>query len=400
MPNHRSHRPKSLYGAALAAALLLLTSPVGAAWEMSEFVIYLWNPPQAGTPEEKAEALAAAGFTVVDWDPDQLDVLSRHGLKGMVHNATPELAERIRSHPALWGYHLVDEPYPESQFPPIAERMRAIEAVDPDHPPFVNMLSTTGEFLRTYMRIVRPPLLSFDYYQWTWGSDRYFAKLEQFRDQAILAGVPLGSCIETTANPAIERGDTTYVADNALKLRQSVYTNLAYGVTMVEWFSAGRLFEPGTLELTPSGRDVAALNAELKRVGPMLVGLRSIDVYHTAPLPRGTRSAPQEHWVRLVGEADANGLVLGMFEDAEGADYAMVVNRDYRRAQSVTVQLQSKWLGIAPWHEAKTYTYDVEKLDKATSDWVTVSSTSSVGFTFVIDPADGELFRITTNVEE
>lgn len=379
--------------------LPLLGRPVGAAWEISEFVIYLWNQPQAGTAEEKARALAQAGFTVVDWDADQLDLLGPHGLRAMVHDATPELAVRLRTHPALWGYHLVDEPYPESEFAPLGERMRAIEAADPDHVPFVNVLSTTGEFLREYMRVVEPPLLSFDYYQWTWGSDRYFEKLEQFRDQAVLAGVPLGSCIETSANPAIERGDTTYLPDNALKLRQSVFTNLAYGVTMIEWFSASRLFEPGTLTLTPSGRDVAALNAELKRIGPALVGLRSLDVYHTAPFPEGTRSAPKEHWVRLIGEEDANGLVLGMFQDAAGADYAMVVNRDYRRSQSVTVRLQSKWLGIAPWHAKKAYTYGVEKLDKATGQWVTVSSTSFVGFTFVIEAADGELFRIATNVE-
>ena len=372
--------------------------PLRAAWEMDEFVIYLWNPLQTGTPEQQATALADAGFTVVDWNPEQLDLLMPHGLKAMVHDATPELAARIKDHPALWGYHLVDEPYPEREFPPIAERMRAIEAIDPDHVPFVNMLSTTGEFLRTYMRVVEPPLLSFDYYQWTWGSDRYFEKLEQFRDQAVLAGVPLGSCIETSANPGIERGDTSYLPDNAFKLRQSVYTNLAYGVTMVEWFSAARMFEPGTLELTTSGRDVAALNAELKRVGPVLAGLRSIDVYHTAPFPEGTRSAPKEHWVRLIGEEDANGLVLGMFEDADGVDYAMVVNKDYRRSQSVTVRLQSKWLGIAPWQEKKEYSYGVEKLDKATGEWTTVSSTSFVGFTFVIDPAEGELFRITTNV--
>ena len=378
---------------------LLIARPVRAAWDMSEFVIYLWNQPQAGTLEEQVAALAGAGFTVVDWDAERLDLLQAHGLKAMVHDATPELAARLRAHPALWGYHLLDEPYPESEFLPIAERMRAIEAVDPDHVPFVNVLSTTGEFLRTYMRDVRPPLLSFDYYQWTWGSDRYFEKLEQFRDQAVLAGVPLGSCIETSANPAIERGDTTYLPDNAAKLRQSVYTNLAYGVTMIEWFSAGRLFEPDTLTLTPSGRDVAALNAELKQVGPALVGLRSLDVYHTAPFPDGTRSTPTEHWVRLIGEEDANGLVLGMFQDVEGVDYAMVVNRDYRRSQSVTVRLQSKWLGIAPWHTKKQYTYGVEKLDKATGRWVTVSSTSFVGFTFVVDAADGELFRITTNVE-
>ena len=43
--------------------------------------------------------------------------------------------------------------------------MRALEQIDPDHIAFVNMLSTTGEFLRIYMKVVEPPMLSFDYYQ-------------------------------------------------------------------------------------------------------------------------------------------------------------------------------------------------------------------------------------------
>jgi hypothetical protein len=249
------------------------------------------------------------------------------------------------------------------------------------------------------MEIVQPELLSFDYYQWWWGSDRYFEKLEQFREQALLADVPLGSCIEVTANPGIERGDRTYLPDNAAKLRQSVYTNLAYGVKAIEWFSARHLFEPGTAKLTPWGEDVVAINRVLHLIGPELARLRSLDVYHTPPLPLGTREAPKEHWVRLVGEGDRAGLVYGMFEDEDGLDYVLVANRDYRDSQSVTMRLQSKWLGIAPWHEKKVYSYGIETLDKATGTWETVSSTSFVGFTFVIGPADGALFRITTTVE-
>ena len=204
---------------------------------------------------------------------------------------------------------------------------------------------------------------------------------------------------EVTANPGIERGDRTYLGDNAAKLRQSVYTNLAYGVKSIEWFSGGHLFEPKSTELTPWGQDVAAINHELKRVGPELAGLRSLDVYHTQPLPLGTREAPKEHWVRLISEERKGGVVYGMFEDDEGVDYVLVANKDYVFSQSLTMRLQSKWLGIAPWQEKKEYSYGIEKLDKSSGDWETISSTSFVGFTFVIGAADGELFRITTTVE-
>lgn len=385
----------------LAALLVFLAAavPLEAARESSDFVIYLWGSPEVEDLEAKARALAEAGFTVVDWDADKLDVLLEHGLKGMVHDPSLETASRLANHPALWGYHCGDEPYPEDQFPPIAERFRALRKADPNHPAFVNMLSTAGEFLRTYMEMVKPEILSFDYYQWWWGSDRYFEKLEQFRESALLARVPLASCIEASANPAIERGDTTYIRDNGAKLRQSVYTNLAYGVKAVEWFSSRIVFEPKSARLTPTGKDVAALNAELKKLGPVLVKLRSQDVYHTPPLAAGTRSAPKEHWVHLIGEEAKAGLVLGTFKDEAGVDYLLVANRDYERPQSVVVRLQSKWLGIAPWQKAKVYRYGIEKFDKASGGWTTISSSSFVGFNFVIAAADGELFRVTTHIQ-
>jgi hypothetical protein len=364
-----------------------------------EFMIYLWGVPDVEDPALRAQALADAGFLVVDWDADHVDALAEYGLRAMVKDPTPDVVRRLDENATLWGYHMVDEPYPEATFPAIAEEIHELRAIDPNPYYFVNMLSTTGEFLRTYMEVVQPELLSFDYYQWWWGSDRYFEKLEQFREQALLADVPLASCIEVTANPGIERGDRAYLPDNAAKLRQSVFTNLAYGVKAIEWFSASLLFEPGTTRLTPWGEDVAAINHELQRIGPELARLRSLDVYHTPPLPLGTREAPREHWVRLIGEENRAGLVYGMFEDEDGVDYVLVANRDYRESQSVTMRLQSKWLGIAPWHEKKVYHYGIEKLDKTTGSWETVSSTSFVGFTFVIAAADGELFRITTTVE-
>ncbi|HEY7697733.1 MAG TPA: hypothetical protein VIE88_04915 [Vicinamibacteria bacterium] len=374
-------------------------SALFAARKTFEFMIYLWGLPEVADPEAQARALAEAGFTVVDGDESSIDLFAKHGLKVMVRDPSPETVSRLRGHPALWGYHLGDEPYPEEAFPPLVDLRRKLSGIDSDSYYFVNMLSTTGVFLRTYMKVVEPEILSFDFYQWWWGSDRYFEKLEEFRQQAVLARVPLGSCIEVNANAGIERGDRTYLADNRAKLRESVYTNLAYGVKLVEWFSARILFEPKTAKLAPWGEDVAAINREIAPLGRALAPLHSVDVYHTPPLPRGTSESPKEHWVQLIGAEDRAGLVYGMFEDDSGVDYVMVANRDIDDSQSVTMRLQSKWLGIAPWQKQKSYTYGIERLDKTTGNWETVSSTSFVGFNFVIGPAEGELFRITTNLK-
>lgn len=364
---------------------------------MAEFAIYLWGAPKVGDLEKKAAGLAAAGITVVDWEPEHLDVLSRHGIKGMVHRPPAEVAARLAGHPALWGYHCGDEPYPEEAFAAVAEQFRQLHAADPGHPAFLNMLSTAGPFLRTFMRVAQPDILSFDYYQWWWGSDRYFEKLEQFREAAVAADIPLGSCLEANVSP--HHGHGGHLPENAVKLRQSVYTNLAYGVTMIEWFNSGLLFDGESTELSPSGRDIATLNGELRYLGPVLAGLKSRDVYHTGPLPAATREAPKEYWVHLLGDGTGGGLVQGMFEDEAGTDYMLVANRDYRASQSVAVRLQSKWLGIAPWQKPKKYSYAVQQFDRATGEWVRVESSSFVGFTFVLAAGDGELFRIETAVE-
>jgi hypothetical protein len=380
-------------------ALWILALLPAQAWQMNEFLIYLWNAPDGPDDEANAKALADAAFTVVDWDAAKIATLKRHGLKAMVHGTFSEASVRkLAGETNVWGYHLGDEPYPEDKFAPIAEQFRVIERVAPEHVPFINMLSTTGDFLRTYMEIVRPSLLSFDYYQWWWGTDRYFEKLEQFREAALTARVPLAACLEVSANPAVERGDTTYLPDNLRKLRQSVNTTLAYGAKGIEWYSAKMLFEPKSAILTTAGRDVATLNHEILRLGSVLVTLRSIDVFHTAPLPAATRTPPKDYWLHVLAEEGRSGLVQGMFKDEQGRDYVLVANRDYRDAQAVNVRLHSKWLGIAPWNKPKTFTYGIEQFNKASSDWTVVSSSSSSGFNFVIGAGDGELFRIVTKV--
>lgn len=388
----------------LAVVLTLLSSATLVAQQPAapsapqDFWIYAWRTPKITGTDARAKAMADAGFTVVNAAPEELDAIAKHGLKAMVETKDVAVARRLAANPTVWGYHLGDEPWPEAVFPGIGRQFRAFEAAAPRHVPFVNMLSTTGEFLRRYMAEARPTLLSFDYYQWWWGSDRYFEKLEQFREAAVRAGVPLAACFEVSANPGIEWGDQTRLPDNDRKLRQSVYTSLAYGVTGIEWFQADMIFTAGTGALTPVGVDVATINKEITPLGRALASLTSVDVFHTAPYPAGTRSAPREHWVQTIAEEGRAGFVTGMFRDRMDRDYVLVANRDYREAQNLVMKLQSKWLGIAPWYAPKQFKYAIDRLDRATGAWTTIASSSSVGFNYVIPAAEGELFRITTTV--
>lgn len=394
-----------MFKSALTGLVVLMFSMQACAeWEQSEFMITQWGRPKVQNDEAIAEAAAKAGNNHIMWTADKLDLCKKYGLKVIIEQPTPDSAKKVSGHPALWGYYCGDEPYPESTFIPLAETMKSLHSADPDHPSFVNMLSTTGDFLRTYMEIVKPELLSFDFYKWLWGSDRYYEKLEQFREAAMLGNVPLTTCIETSATPP---AGPEYLPDNAEKLRQSVYTSLAYGVKGIQWYHGAGLYRPESTELSKSGKDISVLNGEMKNIGPILVKLRSMDVYHTTPLPKGTREAPKEHWIQLISEEGSEGLILGTFKEKSNKhymddveeDYFMVANRDYRNSQHVVVRFQSKWLGIAPWNTPKKFTRAVEKFDKKTGKWVKISTSCAVGFIFYINPADGDFFKVTTTIE-
>ncbi len=116
------------------------------------------------------------------------------------------------------------------------------------------------------------------------------------------------------------------------------------------------MFKMGTSELNQCGRDVAAINAELKRLGPILINLHSVDVFHTPPLPRNTREASPDHWVQAVGEE----LVLGIFKDNRKNDFLIVTNRNYRHERKVVLQFQRFERPIEV----------VEKFDKKTGEWI------------------------------
>jgi hypothetical protein len=138
---------------------------------------------------------------------------------------------------------------------------------------------------------------------------------------------------------------------------------LAYGLKGVEWFSGPAMFQPNSTELNECGKDVTAINADLKALGPTLMKLHSVDVFHTEPLPRDTRVVPADHWVQVFSYGYP-GLVLGMFKDDAGVDYAMVSNTNYEGKQLVAMEIRRKF-------PVKT----VERFDREKKAWVPMKVT-------------------------
>ncbi len=392
--------------AVFALLALCIAIPVAADWEMNEFMIFAgWPWDESVDEESRAKALSEIGFNTIMGDKDKLKLCRKYGLKLMVEGVTPEEASGMSGDSAVWGYMIGDEPFPADKFPGCAEQVKAFHKADPDHPSYINMIGAIGDFLQSYVDIVQPEILSYDYYQWWWGSrghlwgnhSGHFSLLEEYRETALSEDIPLICWLEVNANPVVEMGggdDSSPPSNNEQKLRQSVFTSLAYGVKGIEWFTSSLMFERGTNTFNQCGRDVEKINAELKHMGPVLINLRSVDVFHTQPLLRDTREAPRDHWVQVEGEE--GGLVMGVFKDDNGLDYGLVANRNYHHEQQVVMYFEPP----SPYSTHNTINPLVESaeiLNKKTGEWIKIGGSYSRdirGFVFYIEAGDGELLRL------
>ena len=108
-------------------------------------------PGGAYSTVARYQELAAAGFTTSLSGYDNVDqalaaLNSAQAAGVMIWVLCPELETdpamavgRLKTHPALAGYHIIDEPS-AAQFPALANRVRTIQALDSTHPCYINLL--------------------------------------------------------------------------------------------------------------------------------------------------------------------------------------------------------------------------------------------------------------------
>lgn len=354
-------------------------------WEIDEFVIMPWGGPSPDPDPEGNDALPevlrAAHFNVVLCGLDDLDLCREWGFRALVQNVSPEQAAELRGDDTVWGYMIKDEPTSHTEYPPLAWRMQRLREADPTHVGYINLGGSLNGHHPLYLRMVKPDLLSYDYYQWSWGQDRHFSRLEEYRRGALEHGIPLMVWVHGNAGPPEIREDEYYyhAPDNEQRMRDSVFTSLAYGAKGIQWFHGKHMFAGD--HLRPNGEDVARINAELRHLGPALIELRSVEVYHTPPLPPDTRAIPDDSPVQVSG----GEIVLGVMEHPREprTDYFMLANRDHTAACTATLQFREPVRAV-------------QRLDKTTGQWRPLPVEDAAGGSRVevaLAAGDGELLR-------
>jgi hypothetical protein len=365
--------------------LLLLVAACSAQkpWQPDEFPIGYWyGPPIEHNTAEAWRTVADCKFTfngMSDYDRadslKMLDYCQQAGIKAMVWDPRTRvstldqddwqavLAQVVADygrHPALLGYFLADEPN-YGLFGPLAKLSQELARLDPAHLPFINLFPTYAsieqlgnptfaDHLDKFLTIVKPVVLSYDHYAlMNDGTDRpdWYENLTLIRDYGLRYNTP--PWVVILSLPHLGYRDPT-----AAEMRWQVYTALAYGMKGIMYYTywsppGGE--QSGEIAIVDSqGKParlypvVAQLNGEIQVLGKTLLGLTSTGVYHTGPTPLGaTRLGTDE----VLSTTTDRPLVIGLFRDPGGVQYALVANADHRAAVDAEFTLRPYVTAVA-----------------------------------------------------
>jgi hypothetical protein len=337
-----------------------------------EIPILAWySIPASETTVERYQEMRDAGinhslsfFSNIDEMQKALDVAEKVGVKMLV--ACPELKKetektvnRFKNHPAVTGYHLIDEPN-ISLFPELSAWAKKIQSVDNKHFCYVNLfpnfadssqLGTKNykEYVQEYIKQIPVQFVSFDYYPVL--KDRiyknWYENLELIAAESKKAGLPFWAFALTT------NYDNDHVTPQTIAaMRLQIYSNLAYGAQGIQYFT----YWSATSVNAPSGEDqrgapisatgkrsvvydrVKQMSSEIQNLSGVFLGSKVVSVRHTGlgKIPGGTirlTSLP-----KAVKVLDTNGApaIVSVLEKGENC-FLVVVNKDFLNSINLTV---------------------------------------------------------------
>jgi len=321
------------------------------------------------------DAIAECGFGAAGCAEYQLPQLQERGMKGFLfiwpHEVTTVPPKHVADDSVLC-YYLSDR-IPPNQWAAWASQEKLAWRADPHHPAVFTMYALMGG-IPQFPELVRGRAMEFYHYHWDANRQpqNHFAVLEQYRQASRANGdVPVVLIAETRA-------------EDVRKTRQTIFTALAYGVRGFRTggpglFDTAKRDDRGRPTRTVHGEEALRFNAAIRAYAPVFEKNRCVEVFHTAPLPAGTREAPADHWVRPAGDA----VVMGEFAGS-GDRYLVLANRDAAAPHEATLSFSAAGARV-------------DRLDVSTGAWQPVASAVDAGRATVKVPlaeGGGELLRV------
>ncbi len=378
-------------------------------------VLHGWKPPFRN-PKHGLESIAGCNFTLAGFvAPGDLPLCEKLGLAAImaptkggdepwfgkwrdmtdeeIDQTVKQMVEAAGDNPAVLGYFIMDEPGAPA-FPALAKAVAAVKKYAPGKLAYINLFpsyATVGapdksqlgtasytEYLERFVHEVQPQIISYDNYMVQYSDDLvdarraavYYADLLEIRRVSQKYGLPFWNIVSCNQI----RPETTIPSPANLAFQ--AYTTLAAGGRGVSWY---RYYQDGYAyapvddagEKTLTWQYLRAVNHQLRVLGPMMNRLTSTGVFFTSPPPvanlpllPGTVVKQVVSTVSPRGLSDAQPpIMVGEFRDAQGRDWAMLVNLSLDRSTNIrlsTVNSYGKTTAISaedgrfvPWDEQR-----------------------------------------------
>lgn len=326
---------------------------------------------------ENFRKLAEAGLksvTVETGDYDyklQMDLAHQAGLKALPiigwvtsayerdpenYKGLDEMIDYLMHHPATMAYHIYDEPSTR-EIPSLKFRKEKIESLDPDHPVYINLnpdgsINALGvdnyhDYIEAFARDCKCKFISFDMYPILPGGavmTHWHRCLRDVSEVTRQYGIPFwafaASCWIDREAPTQMRG-----RPSTENLRLQVYTDLAYGAQVVQYFT---IQQYGGTSLSPILADgswtvaydyLKEASLQVQKRGYVFdgcnvhkvkfAGLASVwgELYSPSDLPAE------------VASLSSSGMALVSFFGNRGNEYIAIVNQSYTEKIRVGVTL-------------------------------------------------------------
>lgn len=330
------------------------------------FPIMAWDDVR---DEETIRKMAECGINSIAFTPPSLlDACAQYGIKAIVFDSavTPKwdeqynaarggaalrkLIAKYNDHPAVFGYHLKDEP-DGNQLYELGKSARLVNELAPGKWAYINLPPGMGdwydkEYLQLFVDQCAPKFISYDNYAigesdkygFSWG---YWANIWDIRSASLRNQVPFHTILLTGAHFG-------YRIPSYDDLALQIYGALAYGAQGLGYykFVGETLTVLGAPELgnwrfapldefgdiTPSYYNLKNLNKRIQSWAPTLLKLRSDDVYHVGgDIPERNHSITD---TSLIQGFDAGyAFIVGEFTHIEDASrWIMIVNKNLKES--------------------------------------------------------------------
>jgi hypothetical protein len=311
------------------------------------------------TPELNKKALSLAQKTGIKLIINDNRIQPDRPVNDDALKKLDQVVHDYKNYPALLGYFIVDESSAEN-FENMAIIKKHISLRDSIHIVYVNLLpiyssekqlgtGTYEEYLEKYLKVFQPQFLSYDYYPFinTGFKDTYYQNMEVIREAALKEGIPFWvftlSC----------RIYPTFPQPKESWIRLQLYSDLAYGAGGLQYFtyalphSSTENFRTALLDAkgkpTYLYKIAKRVNREINCIESTVKQLHSIDIYHSEPLPKGTKPLPRNFYIKSI---NGGPMIAGYFKDTSGCPYLLLVNRDYDEVVNFTLSVSSQVKGF------------------------------------------------------